>query len=74
MIHELAYTLVWGKPLIMYGGIATLLSFMFTAVIGALNFHGIHTIPFKWHPRMVILSFILAFGHGLFGLSAYFNF
>jgi hypothetical protein len=74
MIHELAYTLVWGKPLIMYGGIATLLSFMFTAVIGFLNFHGNHKIPFKWHPRMVIISFILAFGHGLMGLSVYFNF
>ena len=74
MIQGIAYSLVLGKPLIMYMGILTYLSFIFTAAIGLLNFKGIRVVPFKWHPRMAILSIALATIHALFGLSVYFNF
>jgi hypothetical protein len=74
MIHTLALTLFLGKPLVMYGGIFTFLLLIFTATVGALNFKGIHIIPFEWHPLLAVITIAVAFIHGLFGLSIYFNF
>jgi hypothetical protein len=74
MISNIASTLLFGFPLVMYGGIMTLLLLLSTATIGYLNFRGIATIPFKWHPRLAITTIIVALIHGLFGLSMYFNF
>jgi len=74
MIHTIAYTLVFGKPVIMYGGIFTLILLLFTATVGALNLHGIHVIPFKWHPVLAVTTIIFALLHAMLGLSAYFNF
>lgn len=72
MFKYIAYYLIFGKPLIMYTGILTLLSFLFTALIGFLNFKGDRRIAFKWHPRMAVTSITLALIHGLMGLLAYF--
>lgn len=74
ILRTIAYSLIFGKPIIMYSGIITLLSFLFTASISILNVKfNIHTIPFRWHPRMAFISITLAIVHGLLGLSAYFN-
>lgn len=64
--------MVFGKPLIMYLGILTFTAFSLTATVGFLNFKGIHKIPFKWHPRLAIISIALALIHGLLGILAYF--
>lgn len=74
MVQGIAYTLILGKPVVMYMGIITYFSFIFTATIGLLNFRGNTIIPFKWHPRMAATSLILATIHAILGLSAYFNF
>lgn len=74
MIHHIALTLLFGKPLVMYGGIMTLFFLLFTATVGALNFKGITVIPFRWHPRLAALTIIVALFHGLLGLSIFFNF
>lgn len=74
MIHNFAYTLIFGKPLIMYGGIITLLLLLFTAAVGWLNFRGIRAIPFKWHPWLAAATVAAAVIHALFGFSVYFNF
>jgi len=68
---NLAYTLVLGKPLILYLGIFTLFSFSFTALVGYLNYKGKSFLPLKWHLRLALLSLLLAVLHALFGLSAY---
>jgi len=68
MLEKISYYLIFGKPLIMYLGILTLLSFLFTAMIAVLNKKGINTIPFEWHPRMAIFSIILAIIHGFLGV------
>ena len=74
LLRTIAYSLILGKPLIMYMGILTLLSFLFTASIAILNEKfNIHIIPFKWHPRMAAISIILAIIHGLLGISAYYS-
>ena len=74
MIHNLALTLFLGFPLIMYGGIATFLLILFTATVGALNIKGIKTIPFKWHPRLAIITIVFAIIHGILGFSILLNF
>ena len=74
MIHGFALTLFLGKPLVMYGGIVTFLLLLFTATVGFLNFKGIQTIPFKWHPRLALTTIIVAIVHAVFGLSILFNF
>jgi len=74
MIHTLAYTLFFGKPLIMYGGLITFAMLLFTATVGALNFKGITVIPFRWHPRLAILTIIFAIFHAFLGLSVFFNY
>ncbi len=74
MIRDLAYTLIFGKPLIIYGGTLTFVLLIFTATVGWLNFKAIYIIPFKWHPRLAIITIIVAVIHAIMGLSAYFNF
>lgn len=74
MVQNIAYTFVFGKPLVMYGGILTMLLLLSTATVGFLNFKGIHIIPFKWHPRLALTTIIIAVIHAILGLSLYFNF
>lgn len=72
ILTKIAYYLIFGKPLIMYLGILTLLSFLFTAYIGAMNLKGNMKISFKWHMRMARISISLALLHGLLAIAAYF--
>jgi hypothetical protein len=72
MLENIAYYEIFGKPLIMYIGILTVLSFLFTASIAIMNVKGIEKIPFKWHPRMAIFSISLAIIHGILGVASYF--
>jgi len=71
MFQEITYFLIFGKPLIMYLGILTLLVFLVTASIAVMNTKGIRTIPFRWHPRCAVFAFFLALVHGLLGILAY---
>ncbi|MBN2459746.1 hypothetical protein JXB28_05670 [Candidatus Woesearchaeota archaeon] len=72
VLENITYFQILGKPLIMYGGILTLLLLLFTASIAILNKKGIHTIPFQWHQRMAITTIIFALIHGMLGVLAYF--
>ena len=72
MFQNITYFLIFGKPLIMYLGILTLLVFLFTAAIAVMNLKGIRTIPFRWHPRCAAIAIFLALVHGLLGVLVYF--
>lgn len=72
MLQNITYFLIFGKPLIMYLGILTLLSFLFTASIAVLNRKGKTTFPFSWHLTMAKISITLAIIHSLLGVLAYF--
>jgi hypothetical protein len=74
MISNIALTLFLGFPVVMYGGIFTLLLLLTTTTVGFLDRYGIRVITFKWHPRLAIITIIVALIHGLFGLSILFNF
>jgi len=74
-LRNIALLPIFGKPLVIYLGMITALSFLFTALIGFMNFKNTaHKIPFLWHPRMAVISIILALVHGLLAFSIYFNF
>ena len=72
MFEAITYAPIFGKPLIMYLGILTLLSFLATASVGLMNMKGITVIPFKWHPRLAVFSICLALIHGTLGVMIYF--
>jgi len=72
MLKNISYFLILGKPLIVWMGIITLLSFLFTAYIGMANLKGNNKIPFKWHKRLAKISVALALIHGFLAASAYF--
>ena len=71
MLEYITYYQIFGKPLIMYLGILTLTSFLFTAFIGYTTLHGKQIVPFKWHPRMAAISITLALIHGTLGILVY---
>lgn len=71
MIAQLAYYSIFGKPIIIYLGVLTLLSFLITAFIGFMNYKGYKKIPFKWHPIMAGVSITLAIIHAILGLGSY---
>lgn len=73
MLAQIGYYSILGKPLVFYLGYATLTSFLFTATVGYLNHTGRPVIPFKWHPRLAVLSITLALIHGLLASSIYFG-
>ncbi len=72
MLEDVTYYLIFGKPLIMYLGLMTLLSFSFTASIAIMDKRGLKIIPFRYHPKMAIFSLTLAIIHGTLGVLAYF--
>lgn len=71
MIHQIALATFFGIPLVAWGGILTLLSFLFTASIGYASHHSIKYLNFKWHPRMVAISFTFAIIHGFAAMSIF---
>lgn len=71
MLEFISRFLIFGRPFIMYLGILTLSSFLFTASIALMNRRGITVIPFKWHPRMAAFSIALAIIHGTLGVALY---
>jgi hypothetical protein len=72
MLKSIAYYLIFGKPIIMYLGILTISSFLFTAYIGMANMRGNNKIPLKWHFRMAKISIAMAIIHGALAISIYF--
>lgn len=71
MLTNISFYLIFGKPLIMYLGITTLLSFLFTASIGYASLYNIKWVSFKWHPKMAAITIFLAVIHGILGIAAY---
>ncbi len=72
MLESISYYMIFGKPVIMYTGILALILFLFTALVGILNYKGIKTIPFKWHPKLAATAIIIALIHSLLGILVYF--
>lgn len=72
MLEDISYYMIFGRPLIAYMGMLTLISLILTALTAILNKRGIRIIPFEWHPRLAALTVILAIMHGTLGILLYF--
>lgn len=72
MLEQIIYFPILGKPLIMWGGITTLLLMLFTVLIAILNKRGIRKIPFSFHPKFAYITIGFALIHGILGLLSYF--
>ncbi len=71
MITDIAYYPLLGKPLIMWLGILTILSLLFTANIAFLNKRRIRKIPMKYHPLFAKITIFIAVIHGFLGLATH---
>lgn len=71
VLGEVAYFDIFGYPLIMYLGILTLLSLLFTASIAVMNRKGINKIPMNWHFIMARVTIGLAALHGVLAFISY---
>lgn len=67
-LRSIAYQEVFSLPLIVYGGIFTLLCFTATAAIGFLTIKKIRRFPLSWHTNLAYLSIILGILHGIIGI------
>jgi hypothetical protein len=75
MFTNIAYYLIFGKPLLMYLGIITLLCFLGAAAIGGLVMKGKVKPPFitlKSHALLARIGIGLAIIHGILGILMYF--
>ena len=72
MIHQIALSTIFNVPIVVYGGILTLLAFSLSAYIGYSNHHHTkHHPPFVWHPIFVVASFVFVIFHMFFALSIF---
>jgi len=71
VISTIGYSIVFGKPLVFWIGIAVFTSLAATAIVGFMNHKGVRTIPFKWHPRLAALTICLGVLHAGLALLAY---
>ncbi|OGM01056.1 hypothetical protein A2480_02785 [Candidatus Uhrbacteria bacterium RIFOXYC2_FULL_47_19] len=72
MLIDIAYFSIFGKPLIMYGGIVSLLFLLLTAVASKLTWKGKRLMSYQTHVRLAYLTVALVLLHGSLGLSLYF--
>jgi hypothetical protein len=71
MFTEITYYMVFGLPLIVYGGIFTLLSFLATAIVAYGTRKGFLRVKVKWHYRLAFLSIAAGLFHAIFAILAY---
>ncbi len=64
--------MIFGKPLILWLGVTTLILLIATAKIGYLHFKGNPHVKFAWHKYLAIVLVIIAVIHGALGILAYF--
>ncbi|MDD5340539.1 MAG: hypothetical protein PHV13_04810 [Candidatus ainarchaeum sp.] len=71
-LRDFAYSLVFGKPLVLWLGILTITLLISTASIMVLNTHTRIRIPVAWHHRFAFATICSAVVHATLALSLYF--
>jgi hypothetical protein len=71
-IRSIAFYLIFGKPVIMYLGIITLICFLTTAYLGYQQMKGNNKIPLKYHFMMARISILMALIHGFMGFAIFY--
>jgi len=74
MLTQITFFPILGLPLIVWGGIFTLLLFIISAYIGWQNSKGVNKPPiitFQMHKILAIIALISSIFHGLLGLLSF---
>ena len=74
MIYQIAFQVIFGLPLVAWGGLATLASLLITATLGFLYHTGRAHFRFKWHWIAAITTIILGLVHGTIAMLALLGF
>lgn len=69
VLLNISYYLIFGKPLIFYLGIITMISLFTTATLGYLTYKGKNT--FSYHRAFAITTISLTLIHGILALLVY---
>jgi hypothetical protein len=72
MLQNIAYHLIFGIPVIVYGGLLALTLMLSTATIGYLIHHNLAPIPFNVHKFLAVATAIVALAHGILGILVFF--
>jgi len=70
MLSEIASFQIFGKPLIMWGGLLTIVLLIITALIPILR-RKYMQIPYELHVWMARVTIVIALFHGILALSMY---
>ena len=73
MFYTIVFYQILGLSLLAWGGMVTLLCFLFTAYIGWNVHHATGRFTIRWHIAMVTISLTLAFIHGIVAFLAFYN-
>jgi hypothetical protein len=65
MLEGIVYFPVLGLPLLLWGGILTLVLLISTVSVQLLNRYGVKVVPLAWHSRLGIATLIVGILHGL---------
>jgi hypothetical protein len=71
MFEKITHQLIFGIPLIAYGGMFTLLLFLATATVAYGTRKGFLRVKVKWHYRLAFLSIASGLFHAVFAMLAY---
>ncbi|MFA7654221.1 MAG: hypothetical protein WCX97_04235 [Candidatus Magasanikbacteria bacterium] len=72
MLKEIALLSLFGQPVIMYGGIFTLLLFLIVGIIGLVIHSGKSRISMSWHINLARLALVIGLIHAILGISLFF--
>jgi len=68
MFAKIAFYSIWGKPLIMYGGLLTLLLLVIAAVLGRMAMKG--KVSVNTHKLVVALLILVGLAHAIISFGA----
>lgn len=74
MIGKIAYTLIFGMPVVSWGGMVTLLLMLAAMAALILSRKGVVWAKFSYHPILGKLALIFGILHGIFSLLAFLGF
>jgi len=73
-VTEFAYTLIWGRPLVLYIGLLSFMTFLLVAVLGKygrrMTFRG-RRLGLRPHRALAAAALLVAIIHGVLGLAPY---
>ncbi len=69
MLSNIAYFMIFGRPLVLWLGLISLILIILAALIATLNMKfKIRVIPFKWHSRVAGIAVVFSLIHGILAL------